>query len=151
MMSKMCAAFIMSISVALTFACNQAFGQSRVGHGGSTASTHSTFHPLATQSLHHLNRRNIRPFFQAEGGFCCGPLNGLPGVDLAPAMTGDFHYTFKNDVPWDWAHRLPPNFFGAAPAESPAPDVSYAPGCRTQIVTAPGADGKDRTIDMVRC
>jgi hypothetical protein len=66
-------------------------------------------------------------------------------------MSGDFHYTFKNEVPWDWAHSLPPNFFGAAPADSPAPEVSYAPGCRTQTVTAPGTDGKDQTINMVRC
>ena len=159
MMYKVSAAFIMSISVALALASNQAFGQSGAALGGRAASV-STFQPLATRSLHHLNRRNmlhhlnrrnIQPFF--NGGFCCEPLNGLPGVDLAPApaMTGDFHYTFKNEVPWDWAHSLPPNFFGAAPADSPAPGVSYAPGCRTQTVTAPGADGKDQTINMLRC
>ena len=159
MMYKVSAAFIMSISVALALASNQAFGQSGAALGGRAASV-STFQPLATRSLHHLNRRNmlhhlnrrnIQPFF--NGGFCCEPLNSLPGVDLAPApaMTGDFHYTFKNEVPWDWAHSLPPNFFGAAPADSPAPGVSYAPGCRTQTVTAPGADGKDQTINMLRC
>ena len=160
MMYKVCAAFTMSISMALVLASNQAFGQSGAALGGRAASTHSTSHPSITRSLHHQNRsamlhhrnrRNIQPFF--NGGFCCDSLNGLPGVDFAPApaMTGDFHYTFKNEVPWDWAHSLPPNFFGAAPADFPAPVVSFAPGCRTQTVTAPGADGKDQTINMLRC
>ena len=157
MMYKVSAAFIMSISVVLALASNQAFGQSGAVQAGRAASV-QTFQPLVTRSLHHNrrnmlhhNRRNMQPFF--NGGFCCESLNGLPGVDLAPApaMRGDFHYTFKNEVPWDWAHSLPPNFFGAAPADSPAPEVSYVPGCRTQTVTAPGTDGKDQTINMLRC
>ena len=161
MMYKVSAAFIMCISVTLALASNQAFGQSGAALGGRAASTHSTSHPSITRSLHHQNRsamlhhrnrRNIQPFF--NGGFCCETLNGVPNTEVAQppgSMSGDFHYTFKNEVPWDWAHSLPPNFFGAAPADSPAPAVSYAPGCRTQTVTAPGTDGKDQTINMVRC
>ena len=151
MTGKVCAAFITSVSVALTLASNQTFGQSVVGHVGTSASPHSTFHPLVARSLRHLNRSNIRSFFPVDGAFCCGLRNGLPADDIAPSMTGDFHYTFKNDVPWDWAHRLPPDFFGGVPAGSSAPEVSYGPGCDTQTVTVPGGDGKDKTINMLRC
>jgi len=151
MTSKVCAAFIMFVSVGLVLVSNQAFGQSGVDNSGISASMHSTLHPFVTRSLHHLNRRNITPFFPVDGAFCCGLRNDLPAVDVAPSMTGDFQYTFKNDVPWDWAHRLPPNFFGSVPADSSAPEVSYARGCGTRTVTAPGVDGKDKTISMVRC
>ena len=75
MMYKVSAAFIMSISVVLALASNQAFGQSGAVQAGRAASV-QTFQPLVTRSLHHNrrnmlhhNRRNIQPFF--NGGFCC--------------------------------------------------------------------------------
>ena len=74
MMYKVSAAFIMSISVVLALASNQAFGQSGAVQAGRAASV-QTFQPLVTRSLHHNrrnmlhhNRRNIQPFF--NGGFC---------------------------------------------------------------------------------
>jgi hypothetical protein len=164
MYNKVCAAFIMCISVALTLTSNQAFAQSgaeRGAHGGVPASTHSIFrsHHPHNQHIQH-NRRNAffqhnrrNAFFPATGGFFLGPLNGVPDVEVTQPMglvPGDFTYTYKYDVPWDWAHRYPPSFF-ADPAEPPAPPVSYRPGCAAQTVTVPGADGKDQTITMVRC
>jgi hypothetical protein len=154
MMYKVRAAFVMSISVALALASNQALGQSvGAARGGSAASTHSTFHPSLTRSPHHRIARNGRVFFPTNGGFFFGPSNGVPNVELAqPAgsISGDFNYTYKYDFPWDWAHRYPPSLF-ASPPEPPAPPVAYQPGCAAQSVTVPGADGKDQTINMVRC
>lgn len=146
MMHKMCAAFIMSASVALALASSQAFGQSGAGHGGASASTHSTF-----RSGHQHNRRNA--FVPTTGGIFWGPSNGVPNVEVAQPVapiSGDFTYTYKYDVPWDWAHRYPPSFF-AGSQEPSAPPVAYRPGCAAQSVTVPGADGKDQTISVVRC
>jgi hypothetical protein len=154
MMYKVCAAFIMSISVTLALASNQAFGQSAV-QGGSSASMHSTSHPSVIRSPHHrIDRidRNRGAFFPTTGGFFW-PSNGVPNVEVAQPtgpISGDFTYTYKNDFPWDWAHRYPPSLF-AAPAEPIPPPVSSRSGCAAQAVTVPGADGKDQTINMIRC
>lgn len=72
-----------------------------------------------------------------------GAAPGEPGVDVAPPASGDVHYTYTYDVPWDWAHRYPP---AVAPSDRP-----YAPGCGTEAVTVPGRDGADRTINIMRC
>ena len=154
--SKVCAACIVSLSVAFTVASNQAFGQ-WAAHGGRSVSTHPTFHPFtrAPHRVHRLARlhgRNVGSFF--PGSFFLGPSNDLRNVEVAQPIgpvSGDFYYTNKYDVPWDWASRFPPNFFGSPPPEQLAPMVSYAPGCNTQSVTVPGADGKDQTVNMVRC
>ena len=162
MMCKVCAAFAMSISVALALASNQAFGQSGAVQAGRPASMHSISHPSVTRSPHHridrINRidridRNRGAFFPTTGGFFWGPSNGVPNVEVAQPtgpISGDFNYTYKNDFPWDWAHRYPPGLF-ATPPESIPPPVSYRPGCAAQAVTVPGADGKDQTINMIRC
>jgi hypothetical protein len=152
-MYKVCAAFTMSLSVALTLASNQAFGQSGPAQGGRSASMHSTSHPSVTRLPHHRIGRNVGAFFPTTGGFFLGPSNGVPNVEVAQPMgpvSGDFNYTYKNDFPWDWAHRYPPSLF-ATPFEPTPPPVSYRPGCATQTVMVPGADGKDQPINMIRC
>jgi hypothetical protein len=164
MMYKVCAVFITSLSVALTLTSNQAFAQSGVqrgARGGVSASTHSVFrsHHLHNQHVLH-NRRNAffqrnrrNAFFPGTGGFFWEPSNAVPNVEVTQPigpLSNDFTYTYKYDVPWDWAHRYPPSFF-ESPPEPPAPPVFYRPGCAAQTVTAPGADGKDQTITMVRC
>ena len=158
MVHKVHTTFLMSLGVALTLASNQAFGQAVLG--GRPTFTHSNFHhpfvhnrpnfrPLVN---HRLNRRNFGSFF--PGGFFFGPSNGPFASEVAQPfsepVTGDFHYTYKYDVPWDWAHRYPPSFF-ASPPGLPAPPVNYQPGCAAQTITVPGGDGKDQSISMVRC
>jgi hypothetical protein len=150
MMNKVYAALIMSFSVALTFASNQAFGQSGASHGGVSASTHSPILPSGTR---HHNRRNGETFFPAAGGFFWGPSNGQPNVEVAQPIgpiSGDINYTYKFDVPWDWAHRYPPSFF-ASPPVPVSPPVTYDRGCPAQTVTVSGANGKDQTVTIVRC
>ena len=158
-MYKVCAAFTMSISMALALPPTRrsvSQGQPRVDVllRRIRLPIHQSLDRCITNRsamLHHRNRRNIQPFF--NGGFCCETLNGVPNVRGRATDgpdTGDFTYTYKNDFPWDWAHRYPPNLFGTAPELIPPP-VSYRPGCAAQAVTAPGADGKDQTINMIRC
>ena len=137
MMYKMYTAFIMSLSVAFTFASNQAFGQSGAAHG--------------TRSPHHHNGRNIGTFFPAAGGFFWdfwGPSNGGLNVDVYRPTSDDIHFTCIYDVPWDWVHRCPPV---VSPPELPPPPVVRAPGCIPQAVTVGMSDGKDQTVTIVRC
>lgn len=150
MMCKVYEAFIISVGVALTLASNQALGQSVASHGGVSASTHSPFHSSFIRWRHRDNRRNAGTFFPAAGGYFWGSSNGQPVIEAAQPLSGDIHYTYTLDVPWDWVHRYPPSFF-ASPPEAFPPPVPHAPGCAAQTVTVPGADGKDQTITMVRC
>jgi hypothetical protein len=153
MMYKVYAAFLMCLGIALTVASSQAFGGARAGHSGVSASMHSTtFHRSFARSHHH-GRRHRGAFF--PGSFFWGPYDQPNGEVAPPQISGpisnDINYTYKFDIPWDWAHRFPPGFFGSSPAESSSPPVAYVPGCAKQTVTVPGADGKDQTVNVVRC
>ncbi len=152
MMYKAYAAFIMSLSAALIVASSQASGQSRAAHGGAAASTHSAFRPSVVRLPGRHHGRNRGAFFPG-GGFFWGPYSE-PNLEVVPPISGptsnDINYTYKFDVPWDWAHRYPPSFF-ASPPEPPSPPMAYVPGCAKETVTVPGADGKDQTVTVVRC
>jgi hypothetical protein len=156
MISKVRAALVTSLGVALAFASSQALAQG--APGVRPAPIHSTVRS-AVAHHHHIGRndnhrigRDVGTFF--PGGFFWGSSNMQPNVEVAQPLsapiTGDIHYTYKYDVPWDWAHRYPPSFF-ASPPEPPAPPMAYRSGCPAQAVTVPGADGKDQTITVVRC
>jgi hypothetical protein len=134
---KMYAAFIASLSVALTIASNETFARS-ASRGGFT-STHSISHPSVAHSLRHRRRNNVGTLWPAVGDFFYGPSNGEPGVDFTQPTSGDIPY----DVPWDWAHRYPPVVI---PSERP-----YVPSCPTETVTVPGLDGKEQTVSIMRC
>jgi len=152
-MYKVYSAFIMFVGVALTAASNQAFGGSGAAHGGIAASTHpTTFRPSLVRFPNRHFGRDRGNLFPAVGGVYWGPTDGQPYAEGTPPITrpmsGEINHTF--DIPWDWAHRYPPGFFGS-PFATSAPPVAYSPGCATQTVTVPGADGKDQIINVVRC
>jgi hypothetical protein len=94
-----------------------------------------------------------------ETFFGGGPYGDQFNGEVAPPISGpigptsnDINYTYKQDIPWDWAHRFPPGYFGSpAQPSSSAPAMAYVPGCARQTVTVPGADGKDQTVNVVRC
>jgi hypothetical protein len=159
MMYKIYAAFLMSLGIALALASDQAFGGPR---GGVSASPHSTaFHRSFARS-HRFGRnfgRHRGDFFPGDF-FWGGPFDDQFNGDVAPPISGaipgqipnELNYTYKQDIPWDWAHRFPPGYFGSpAQPSSPDPAVAYVPGCARQTVTVPGADGKDQTVNVVRC
>jgi hypothetical protein len=51
----------------------------------------------------------------------------------------EVHYTYTQDVPWDWAHRFPPN---VTPSDRP-----YVPGCGAETVDVGGG----KTVNVIRC
>ena len=137
-------AFIASLSVvALMLAANETFAGSGAALRGGFTSTHSISHPSVAQSLRHHRRNNVGTLRPAVGGFFYGPSNGEPMVDVTQPISGDIHYTYTYDVPWDWAHRYPP---AVTPSERP-----YVPSCPAETVTVPGHDGKEQTVSIMRC
>jgi hypothetical protein len=62
---------------------------------------------------------------------------------VAQPTSHDVHYTYTYDVPWDWAHRLPPQ---VAPS-----DRAYVPSCQVDNVVVPGSKGGEHTVNVTRC
>jgi len=150
MTCKVGAVFAMFLSVAFLLVFNQAFAQSGPAHhGGSFGAKHSPHHRFP----HHIHHRRNMGFFPAIGGFWGVPNDGF-GVDVyAPTYAPTFdatRYTCTYDIPWDWVHRCPPVAAYTDP-DSPSVPVVRRPGCVNQVVTVPGADGKDQTVTMLRC
>ena len=148
MMNKAYAVLILSLGAAL--AASRALGGPATAP--AVAPAHATVHPSLAQSPHHHSGRRPGNFFPTTGGLVWDSQPSQEAV--TPTVTGpisaDINTTYKYDVPWDWAHRYPPGFFGTPPAPT-ARASSYAPGCPAQTMTVPGADGKDQTITVVRC
>ena len=72
-----------------------------------------------------------------------------PGVVVRAPRSGDVQYTCSLNIPWDWPHRCPP-------IVSPEPALDtvirpHATRCPAQTVKIPMADGKERTVTIVRC
>jgi hypothetical protein len=140
---RMYGAFIASLSVvALMLAANETFARSGAAPRGGFTPTHSISHPAFAQSLRHHRRNNVGIFWPGVGDFSYGPSNGEPLVD-ATQPSGDVHYTYTYDVPWDWAHRYPPNVI---PSDRP-----YVPSCPAETVTVPGHGGQEQTVSIMRC
>jgi hypothetical protein len=143
MIYKVAAVFAMFLSASLSLAFNQAFAQSGPAHHSANFAKHSPHHRFP----HHDHRRSKGLF----GGFW-----GVPDYEFGmdadapthPPTVYEPRYTCTYDIPWDWVHRCPPV---AAYPEAPSEPVVRGPGCVRQVVTVPGADGKDQTINMVRC
>jgi hypothetical protein len=71
--------------------------------------------------------------FGGQSGF------GEPVQAIPPQPTStDIHYTQKYDVPWDWAHRFPPN---VTPSDHP-----YVSSCPVETLTF-----GDKTVNVMRC
>jgi hypothetical protein len=136
-------AFVASLGVvALLLASNETtFARSaaaapRAGLGP----THSISHRSAALSLRHHRRGGA--FWPGEGGYFYAPTDGEP-VGVAPPNSGDIHYTYTYDVPWDWAHRYPPD---VVPSNRP-----YVTTCPTEPITVRGRDGSDQVVNVTRC
>ena len=139
---RMYGAFIASLSaVALMLAANPAFARSGAAVRGGF--THSISHASAAHLFRHHRRNNIGAFWPGVEDYPYGPSNGEPMVDGAPPASGDIHYTQTYDVPWDWAHRFPP---AVTPSDRP-----YVSSCPAETVTVLGHDGREQTVNIMRC
>ena len=141
-------AFIASLSAAaLMVAADDAFARSGVAPGGGFSSARPILHASAVPSFRHHPRHNIGTYWPGAGGYYYGPSNdeslAASFADVAQPMPRDIRYTYTYDVPWDWAHRYPPN---VAPSDRP-----YVSGCSSEPVTVPGRNGGKQTINITRC
>jgi hypothetical protein len=142
MTSKVYAALIASVgAVALIFAANESFARTGTASRGFTPA-HSISHPAFAHSLRHSRRRNAGLVW-ATDSYGYGSPDGAPLADGTASPSGDVHYTTTYDVPWDWAHRLPPNVTTS--------DRPYVPSCPTQVVTVPGRNGTSQNVNVTQC
>ena len=136
-------ALVASLSVAaLAFVPNPAFARSRSGAGRKGFFRASGF-PSAGGPRRSGITGGSAIFWPGVDAFDYGTPSGEPLVDTTPPPSGDVHYTYKYDVPWDWAHRYPP---AVTPSDRP-----YVSSCPEETTTFPGRDGKDRTVNVMRC
>jgi hypothetical protein len=97
--------------------------------------------PIAPSARFH--RRNPGGYWPGAGGFVYWPSTNDSYADIAqqpPFLSNDVGSTY--DVPWDWAHRYPPN---VVPSDRP-----YVPSCPSETVTVPGRSG-EQTVNIMRC
>jgi hypothetical protein len=75
------------------------------------------------------------------GAYAYGP-TAEPAAETPPSASTDVHYTYTYDVPWDWAHRYPPN---VVPSDRP-----YVSSCPVETVKVLGRGG-EQTVNITRC
>lgn len=140
MTSKMYGALVASLSVAaLMLAANEAVARSGVAQRGAFASPHGHFHSPGNRAFRHHRRNDGAIFWPGVNGDDYGPSFDQPLGDGAPPSG----YTSNDVLPWDWVHRFPPMV-----ARSDRPYVS---SCPQETVTVPGRDGKEQTVNVMRC
>ncbi|WP_298873655.1 hypothetical protein [uncultured Bradyrhizobium sp.] len=96
--------------------------------------------------FHGRGNRFNNPFVYWPGGGAFGydgAAYSEPFADAGQPVTNDVRYTYTYDVPWDWAHRFPPN---VVPSDRP-----YVSSCPTEQVTVPGRGGAEHTVNITRC
>jgi hypothetical protein len=135
-------AFIASLgALALTFAASETFARSG-GAPGAGAAAARAMPPVAAHAFRQHRRNFIGP--AVVGGYYYGA-DGTPLTDAPPSQpaSNDVRYTYTYDVPWDWAHRYPPN---VVPSDRP-----YISSCGAETVTVPGRGGREQTVNITRC
>lgn len=113
----------------------------RGGRGGAGAAIAKPGFPIGAKPFHH--RRGFAGGFWPGGGFYYGDAPyGEPLMNAGLPLSNDVTYTYKQDVPWDWAHRFPPMVNPSARA--------YVSTCQNEPVTVPGNSG-EQTVNVMRC
>jgi hypothetical protein len=121
-------------AIALAFATNEAIAQA--GGAGVVAAPQAG----ATVRGAHVFNRGVGGYFWPGYGYDYGAYVSAAGPITAPfAGPTDVRYTTTYDVPWNWAHRFPPNVI---PSDRP-----YVPGCGEESVGVGGG----KTVNVMRC
>ena len=127
-------------------AATETFARSGVAPGGFSA-VRQLRNASAVPWFRHHPRHHIGATWLDAGGYYDGAANGERFADAPPDLTQpmsrDIRYTTSYDVPWDWAHRYPPNVI---PSDRP-----YVSSCSSEPVTVPGRHGEEKTINITRC
>jgi hypothetical protein len=106
--------------------------------GGMTAP-----HAVGHRSFGHFHRHGPFGPFVWGGDYGADAAYGQAPADAVAPASNDVHVTTTYDVPWDWAHRLPPQ---VTPSDRP-----YVPSCSNEGVTVPGNNGEAHTVNVTRC
>jgi hypothetical protein len=134
-----------AVAGALTLVLAADDAAARTGGGGGRVGVVAA-RPIARPIVPHAFRNhNHRGFFPGAGGFYYAP-DGTPVTDMTPPPSNtsqDIRYTYTYDVPWDWAHRFPPN---VVPSDRP-----YVSSCTNEPVIVPGSRGGEQTVNVTRC
>jgi hypothetical protein len=136
------AALVGALGATLILATNDASARGAGAPRGMVA--HPMFRPVNAHAFHHHRGRNFFPGF--DGGYYwpdSTPMGAEAYVPPATSGSNEIRYTTTYDVPWDWAHRFPPN---VAPSDRP-----YVSSCTNEIVTVPGSRGGEQTVNVTRC
>ncbi|OPH83305.1 hypothetical protein [Nitrobacter vulgaris] len=121
-------------AIALAFATNEAIAQA--GGAGVVAAPQAG----ATVRGAHAFNRGVDGYFWPGYGYDYGAYVPAAGPITAPfAGPAEVRYTTTFDVPWNWAHRFPPNVI---PSDRP-----YVPGCGEESVGVGGG----KTVNVMRC
>jgi hypothetical protein len=131
--------------LALLLAAGETFAAGSTATPRAGVVAHPAFRPGIGRSFGHHRGRHFGAFWPGVGDWGYGSAPSEPGVDAPSPASGDVHYTYTYDAPWDAVHRLPPN---VTPSARP-----YVPDCSSQTVTVPRREGAGQTanIDIMRC
>jgi hypothetical protein len=112
------------------------------GRGGF-ASAHAMVRPHGIGGFRHHGRfvNGVWTYWPGYDDYGYGGA-GAPVGEAVPPQSNDVHYTYTYDVPWDWAHRFPPN---VTPSDRP-----YVSSCPTESVAVPGRGG-EHVVNVTRC
>jgi hypothetical protein len=134
-------ALIASLSaVALMLATSEASARATGSRGGMTA-PHAIGHRPFVHTFRHRGGQFGPVVWPGDAG--TDAAYGQAPADVTPPGSNDVHYTYTYDVPWDWAHRLPPQ---VAPS-----DRAYVPSCSVEGVTVPDSNGATHTVNVTSC
>jgi hypothetical protein len=137
---RMHRAVIASLSAAMLMcAASETFARSGAAPGGARSAPHAS----AAHGFGHHRRHNAGTYWPGAGGYYYTPSNDEPMIDAMQSASRDIRYTYTYDVPWDWAHRYPPN---VVPSDRP-----YVSNCSSEPVTVRGRNGGEQTVNITRC
>jgi hypothetical protein len=147
MMSRSYGALLASLSAAaLLLSASDSFARPGgvAPHGLTVAPSGTMARPPIAPGARFRGRNTPLVYWPGGGGFFYdGATYSQPFGDTAQPLSNDVRYTYTYDVPWDWAHRFPPN---VVPSDRP-----YVPSCPTEQVTVPGRGGGEHTVNIMRC
>ena len=137
-----------SVSATLaSLSATNALAQAQAGHPGAMVSQASAARPvsrpIAARPFRQHPRNNVRGFWPLVGDTAYSAPDGQAVLAYPPQTSADVHYTYTYDVPWDWAHRYPPNVVPS--------DRAYVPSCSVDPVIVPGRNGQEHAVNVTRC
>lgn len=126
---------------ALILSLDTASARSGGGVGARGAAPHVAARGPGARGFRHHG--GFVPGGYWPGAYAYGPTDSAPAAEAPTGpVSADIRTTYTYDVPWDWAHRYPPN---VVPSDRP-----YVSSCPTETVQVPGRGG-DHTINITRC